>query len=118
MSSAENMIGSAATRVARSSGTPCSRSSSARRASGSASSGASRRVTDAYSAIAPGRKWRTVEAMSSWRGRLPSSQRDARSTSRRPSSSRSVWTAASHLQSSSSISPQSGRISKISRAHA
>ena len=35
--------------------------------------------------------------MSSWRGRLPSSQRDARSTSRRPSSSRSICTAASQL---------------------
>ena len=59
------MIGSAATRVARSSGTPRSRSSSARRASGSASSGASSRVIDAYSPIAPGVKWRTVDAMSS-----------------------------------------------------
>ena len=64
----------------------------------------------------PGAKYSISAAMSSGRGRLRTSQRVARSTSFRPSSSRSSWTSAAMDESSSSIDVQSVRRSKTSRA--
>ena len=65
---------------------------------------------------APGAKRAVSAAMSSGRGRVRTSQRVARSTSFRPSSSMSSWTPAGMAESSSSIDVHSALRSKTSRA--
>ena len=67
--------------------------------------------------MAPGRKCLTVDAMSSWRGRLPSSQREARSTSLRPSSSSAIWTELSqHVVEQLDLAPQRPHLEDLARA--